>query len=471
MRVIDRVTVNQNISDTVTVENLGRFLGDKSHKLGLVSTMYKHLSINTLTHALQNVYYNSKKKSSSFMPVKAMSIEWEIDVNVIKDVRITRNISGAGVGKQPVTIGFQEKYYNKHDIIRLDNGQLLRVVAPAVKLSTKVWEYTVIIAGNDLNRGIDITYGAKGKGSRYITNYHPELSERGYIRYVHNSELHRNHIGLHRSSVSYSGNAAILDEVFFATPDKKKERDIYFKLNVKEKTCLDDFMISRENGCLWTETNFDANGKCLDQEEDGRDIPMGDGIITQIKRYCNKFAYSILTLDVLDNVLSSMRSQSQESTGNTYAVVCNERMYDHVGTLMTSELRFRPVSDSGLFYSKAKGGNLKAGTTFDSYEFQGNTITFMVDKSLSQWEEDRAYGIFLDATANQTSGRPNVAMFTLEGAEIIEGALLGLGGKNGSTNGVISSSVHGSSYHIAGYSSAVIFNPYAAFILEEAVIL
>jgi hypothetical protein len=31
------------------------------------------------------------------------------------------------------------------------------------------------------------------------------------------------------------------------------------------------------------------------QDEKGQDIPIGDGVIKQIERYCEKFAYSVLT--------------------------------------------------------------------------------------------------------------------------------------------------------------------------------
>ncbi len=69
------------------------------------------------------------------------------------------------------------------------------------------------------------------------------------------------------------------------------------------------------------------------------------------------------------------------------------------------------------------------------------------------------------------SGRPNIAMFTLEGNELTEAWVEGLGGRDGKTSGTASTGIHGSEYHIIGYSLAVLFNPYKSFILKENVTL
>lgn len=54
-------------------------------------------------------------------------------------------------------------------------------------------------------------------------------------------------------------------------------------------------------------------------------IPMGDGVIAQIERYCDKFLYSQLSSAVLDDAIYAMVEKSDRPTGNTYVVICNER--------------------------------------------------------------------------------------------------------------------------------------------------
>jgi len=467
MKIVDRNTVVQNISDTKTVQNFGRLLGDKPHKLGQVVTLYPHLAISTLTDALKNVYYNPKGDSGSFSPINSMVIEWNIDVNFIKTVKIVGDISGTGFRKNVETIHLEERYYDKNDTFTLDNKQQLFVTAAPRKVSTKRWEYQVKLVGNDPNKEIDVNYAAAGRKTRYRSNYHPELSERGYTKWISNSETHRNYLSRHRASVDWSADFAMKEEMYIQIGKDPKATASYYKMTKKEKECMDVFLLSREQACIFGETNYDVNGKCLDQDDHGRDIPMGDGVIPQIERYCDKFSYSYLNSYVFDDVMSAMREKSDMPTGNSYAVVCNERLYDQIQRTLRDDVRFQGAADSAYFWSKA-AGKVKVGAEFNSYTFSGNTITFMPDRALSQEYPDHGYGIFLDTGSDLASGRPNIAMFTLKGSEIVSGNLKGMGGMDGKSSGDVSTSVHGSQYHLLGYSGVCVFNPYKSFILEEA---
>ena len=382
-------------------------------------------------------------------------------------MKIVGNISGNGINGNIETIVLAERYYDKNDTFTLENKQQLFVVAAPKKQSVKRWEYRVTLVGSDLTKSINTSYAAAGKNTRYRSNYFPELSDRGFTKYTSNTEKHRNYISRHRASADWSSDYAIGEDIFIKA-GKGKDSE-YYKMNKKEKECMDHFLLTREQSCIFSETNYDVNGKCLLQDEKGRDIPMGDGVISQIERYCDKFSYSILTADVFDDVMNSMVEKSDSPIGNTYAVVCNERMYQQVGKLMKADLRFQSPSDGSYFYSKAASNKVKVGAHFDSYTFQGNTLTFMPDRALSQEYDDRGYGIFLDTGADLSSGRPNIAMFTIEGSEIVSGNLNGMGGANGKTSGEVSTGIAGSQYHLMGFSGAVVFNPYKSFIVEEGV--
>jgi hypothetical protein len=467
MKVVDRVTVANNMSDTRTIEHFGTLIGKKPHKLGKVVTMYPQLSISMLTDALKNVYYNPGKKSDSFTPINSMCIEWDIDVNFIKKVNIVGSISGDGARGRVETIVLAERYYDKNDTFTLENKQQLFVARVPSRLAQGKWKYSVSLVG-DNSKTIDTSSAAAGKTTRYRSNFHPELSDRGYTKFHSNTETHRNYISRQRASVDWSGDFAMAEDVFISQANGDKKGGVeYFKMNKKEKDCLDNFVISRENNCLFSVTNYDSAGKCKLQDDNGRDIPMGDGVIPQIERFCDKFSYSLLTSSTLNDVISSMTAKSDNSTGNTYAVICNERMYSQFGVLMQSDLRFQNPNDGSYFYSK-EGGKIKVGAEYDSYSIQGNDITFMPNRQLSIEYPDHAYGIFLDTTADLQSGRPNIAMFTLSGAEMISGNLHGMGGSDGKTSGAVTTGVHGSQYHLLGYAGACVFNPYKSFILEEA---
>lgn len=470
MKIVDRNTIPQNMSDTKTIQNFGTFLGEKPHKLGVVVTMYPHLAISTLTDALKNVYYNPKKSEGSFSPINSMCVEWDINVNFIKKVAIAAAISGDGSNEKVETIILKERYYDKNDTFTLENKQSLFVVAVPKKLNNQRWEYKVRLVTNDPAKAIDTRYAAAGFTTRYRSNYFPELSERGYTKFVSNTEKHRNYISRHRASVDWSSDYGRSEDIYIETA-KGKDGSAYYKMNKKEKECLDHFLNSRDQSCVWGETNYDVNGKCRMQDTHGRDIPMGDGVVAQIERYCDKYSFSILTTDILDDVISSMVSKSDNPTGNTYAVICNENLWNKFGKLMKDDLRFISPSDGSYFYSKDKGREVSVGSTFKSYHVQGNTITFMPDRSLGQEYPDHAYGIFLDTGVDLNTGRPNLAMFTLKGSEMISGTLNGMGGQDGTTSGLVSTGVAGSQYHLLGFAGTVVFNPYKSFILEESVVL
>lgn len=471
MKVVDRKTAAQaNMGSTRTIQHYNTLLGDKPHKLGLVATMYPELAITALTDAIRNVYFNPKTSSSSFTPINAMAVQWDIDVNYIHKVYITVDGSGGsevGKGKAPFTVVTETKYYDKNDTFTLENKQQLFVIAPPRQLGPKRWENTCILVGNDYDKYVDARFLAKGRYTRYRSNYHPELSERGYTKYLSNSETHRNFMGRHRTSESVSADYKIREKVYLQVA--KKDKTEYYKMHQHEKDCMDTFMTARNNSCIFSETNFDRNGKCLDQDEKGRDIPMGDGVIPQIERYCDKFLYSQLSSEVLDDIMASMIEKSDRPIGNTYAVICNERVYQQFGRIQKNDYRFNSPNDGSYFYSKEAGGKIRVGQHFDSYTFQGNTITFMPDRALSQEYDQYGFGIFLDTTADLKKGRPNVASFTLEGSEMIEGNVDGMGGQSGKSSGTVSTGVHGSEYHILGYSCCVVFNPYKSFILKENV--
>lgn len=465
MRIIDRETVLSNQSATKTVQNFGKLLHDKPHKLGQVATMKPELSVSLLTDGLRNVYENSKSAKSQYTPVNAMAIEWEIDVNFVKKVKISGAVSGAGTGGTPVTIQLAERYYDKNDTFALENRQQLFVLKAPKRKSSNKWEYTVTLIGNNPARSIDPAYAAQNRITRYRSNFFPELSERGFTKYMSNMEKHRNYLSRHRASVDWSADFAIREEVYIA--DGKKGKETFYKMNKKEKEALDHYMFSRENNILFGESNFDINGKCNLQDEKGRDIPMGDGLITQLTKVCDKALFSKLTTRHFEDGMQTLTKKSEKLIGNTFYLVANTIFWTQFNRLMKEDLRFQNT-DGAYFWSKS-AGDVSVGSTFTSYEFAGNKFVVMVDRALTQEYEDRGYAILLDGSKDPVSGRPNLAMFTMEGSELVSGNLNGLGGQSGKSSGEISTSIHGSSYHLIGYSGVVVFNPYKAFIFEQNV--
>jgi hypothetical protein len=116
---------------------------------------------------------------------------------------------------------------------------------------------------------------------------------------------------------------------------------------------LESYLWARENHLLFGETNFGV----LCKTKKGQDIPIGDGVIKQIERYCEKFAYSVLTTRWLEDIMASMRSAN--SIGNTYAFVVNERLYDQLGRLLKDDLRFNANANGEYYWTNNGGSKIK----------------------------------------------------------------------------------------------------------------
>ena len=414
-----------------------------------------------------NIYVNDTPKSK-FQNINALLFEWELDVEYIKRVRLAADVSDTGANGSMITMAFTERYYEKYDTFRAEGSKdLFIVLTPPVRKADNYWEVGVQLINPDRSATADLTALKSGMPTRFISNHHPELSEEGYTKYQSNIERHRNYITLHRCDVSFSAQFAALEDVFISVGQGKDKNETIYKMKKKEQELLDTFMYVRNNGCLFSKNNHDANGRCtVFDPQTQRPIPIGDGIIAQVERYANKYAYAKLSTNVFDTVMEYMRQKSKSSTGNQYAFIVNEKLWSQIQRTLREYLKdFK--TNGVFFYSKQAGGNVEVGATFDTYVMGGNQISFHVDKAFTLEYPDRGYGICIDLTADAVSGTPAMQMFTIKNGEFIRGVLKGIGGLDGTTSGEVATGVAGSKIIHMGYSGVGIYNPYKSFIIEE----
>lgn len=466
MRVVEYNSIPAKAGETKTVRTFGAWLGDKPANLSKAVMLKPQFSANLLLDGLMNVY-EKDTTVRDFEPLPSMNFTWMVNTDRLVKVRFAADCTDNGQGKRDVRIILDRKYYDKNDTFRLKNGQLLFVRFTPKKLSENQWEHIITLVTNNPDMKIDTRFMSKGSESMYISNYFPELSERGYSKWTFNAEKHINYISRHRQSDSFSGDYAAMKRIYYQTGKGNKAEVL--ELPEADKRLMDQLLQSRAGSLLFAVSNFDVNGKCLDKEEDGRDIPMGDGIITQFARYCDKFSYNDANLSVndLDDVLYSVVEKTGKETGNIVTILCNRRLYRTIGRILANEARLWAPNAEGYYLNK-NGDKIKVGAHFDAYTRQGNSIMFKVDETLSEFYSERGYGICLD-TGITEKGMPNISLVTLKGRGIISGTLLGMGGTDGNTSGNIATSVDGSEYHVMGYGGAAVQNPYGAIIMMESI--
>lgn len=80
MLVANIVTNRSTMGDTRTFEDFSKFLGERPHRLGVVSRLYPQLTATFLTEALRNIYY-ADSKPNKFQSTDSTYFEWEVNVS------------------------------------------------------------------------------------------------------------------------------------------------------------------------------------------------------------------------------------------------------------------------------------------------------------------------------------------------------------------------------------------------------
>lgn len=470
MRIINYDSIPSNANQTKTVRTFGAWLGEKPQNMQAAVLVKPEYTANMLLDAVGSVY-GMKNVDEEYSDIQGMKFQWQVDggKRMVK-VRFAESCTETGQGKRDVRVVLDRKYYDRGDTFRLKNGQLLFVRMKPRRLGENRWEHIVTLVTNNVDQFIDVSYMRKGAESWYISNYHPELSERGYSKWTFNAEKHINYISRHRHSDSWSGDYANQKNIYYKSGKEAAGNAEFIRFPEVDKNLWEQFLQSRAGNLTWGVCNYDANGKCLDQEEDGRDIPMGDGFVTQFARYCDRVQYhdNEVEIEDLDDIVYMIQDKTGKSTGNVIAFVINRRLFRSIDRCLKKEARSWVPNTIGAQFVKPDGNGLRFGNYFNSYTVNNNVITFMVDDSLTQLYPERGFGMALDASMNE-KGKMNMTLITMQNLKYITGTLNGMGGQNGSTDGVqLATSVHGSEFHVMGYSGVCVHNPYAAVMMFEA---
>lgn len=407
------MTNRPTMGDTRTYEDFYKFLGTRPARLGVVARLYPELTASYLTDALRNIFYQDSKSDSRYRSIDAMYFEWEVETNYIKRVEFADVPTGDGSNGSEIIMPFREKYYEKNDIFKIDKTmQQCFVVAHPVRKADDYWEYTVRLIDNDYSSELDFSGCQIGDTTRFQSNAFPEMHEEGFVKYQSNIEKHRGYITTHRVDDSYSALYKTMENVFISIGEGEgngKAKETIYKMDKTESNLLKSFMFVRNNGLLFNKTNVDINGKpTIFDPDTGRPIYIGDGIIPQVERFASKYFYNKLTVDAFTSALAMLTEKSEMPTGNKYIVICNEKAWGDIQSVLSEWLaRFKTCGT--FLWSKKANGYIDVGATFQSFEIGGNTISFKVDRTFSrEYGQDKGFMMMIDLTADKTSGEPAI---------------------------------------------------------------
>ena len=421
------------MGQTKTYEDWSKYLGSKPHRIGVVARMYTDNTLNFITDGLRNIFYKDEK-ADQFQLSSSLLFEWIVETNNIKKVEFAEVPTETGENGTEITMAFRENYYQKYDIFRIDKTkQQCQVVSRPIRKRDDYWEVQVRLIDNDYDTTLDTDGCQVGDTTTFQSVAMPELSEEGYSKFQSQMERHRNFMTTFRADASWSSLYAIQENVFMSIADDKdqtKSEGVY-KMLKKEKELLDTFMYAMNTGLTFNKGNIDVNGKAtISEPETGRPIYIGEGLIPQIEAAANKYCYSNKpNLQLFNMIMSDMADKAQSDTGNKFIFIVNRKMWNDL-QMTLGEYLANYRTDGTYMYSKSAnkglGGYVKVGATFDTYEYAGNQVSFVVDRALTREYPTKGYGVCIDLTADKTSGTPAIAKFSLTGKDFMTNKIVGV---------------------------------------------
>ena len=94
--------------------------------------------------------------------------------------------------------------------------------------------------------------------------------------------------------------------------------------------------------------------------------------------------------------MMALNEKAQKPTGNHYVFIVNEKFWYDLGDILDQYLAQYHTDGTYLWSMKANDYVSVGAKGFDSYNWQGNTISFKVDRTFS-----REFGLIFKATYNE----------------------------------------------------------------------
>lgn len=499
MKLVSKSTINRFSNQTYSMGSMMELMGRQPHHIGGYIRLKNQYSLGllTITEALGNVYME-EKGYTKLKEIDTYSFTWDVEASQIPTVRFTRDATISG--NAPQVVYMDDKYFSKYDIFALENTQQLYVVAEPERVAANEYKYTVV---NGFHSSIQAAFTAKNKTARYLYNAHPEFSEYGTNKHHYNTERHINYMTKIRAGQPYSGDFRATQELYFMEDGdlakaQKEKGGTYkiFKLSSIEQQVLEHFLRSANGMLLFGRSSMsETSGRSKVQVDQNQDVITGDGIIAQYERYAYYIDYSNNKLDVKDfqDAIEYIAEKRGQSQGNHITVLCNRVFSRQKATALQNAVNtFATSNDGTWFFSKdtdevygakdAFGGTkrlkrtklpheIAVGATFNSYIYEGNVVTFIVDEALSKHYTDRGYAIFIDTGVyeDETGQVPAVHLKTLKGRALVKNYINGMGGMDGRSNGDVATALDASRFEVLGWRGACVRNPFSAVIFSESV--
>lgn len=468
MRVFQYNNLPKLIGSTDTLQDFETILGKKPYlaKEVVKSTTNKNLSLLRIAEDFGGNIY----KNAGTIGIDSMIYDWMVETGTrLQKVYIAEDgdAAAAGTGVAEFAIILDRLFYTKGCIFELENEQQVMVTRLPEKLADQRYRYFVKLVTGSRTASIPAIYLTKGKATRYISKASivSELHDfGGSYGDDFNIEKQRQYISRFRMGRSTSGDAKLF------LPNLIEEAGIYYKQANVETKMMEDLLDSVNTAGLFAQGNIDENFNCLITEEDGRPVPIGEGILPQMKRYGNFMPYSGttgVTIQKMKDIINEVVARKEKKTGNEIMVMCNYKLFQDIQSTLDTLANSR-LTTNDYFFNQAMKDRWVIGADYAGYKFAGNKILFMEETAFSNRYPDKGFGIVFNLYAETSKGQiPNVQQIGIKGMDLVKNYIEGVGGKDGKTSGTVSSRIHASEVTMFKYSSFVVNDPYGTMFIQE----
>ena len=406
--------------------------------------------------------------TDTFRVVGNRKVMWPIKGYPIRKGQILSHTGGSTPGLNGVefTVNVNTDFFSKNDNLELVDRRTLLHVLGKSRVDSNTWAYRVKLVHNRAGAFCDPTLLDPGKEIGFGHTMFPELSEDAGEKHTYD-EWHTEYIGIQRMKHTISGSANA-SKVWI---EHNGVRLWDYQQNVN---MLERWSMAMEHQMLFGKATVDANDRVYVQDDDGRDLIMGNGIIEQGDPSL-RFYYKNLTINQIEGVLEELQLQ-QTSDGMLEVAVCGgQRFYNNMQRLLRDVLKENPTP---LIEKTAEGMEIK--TAFSYYTLGNVRLHFMqckaFDSPFRPIDRDQ-YGnnnmserAFFVSLGNTIGGKPNIEMLTLGNGEndrrFVQRVVNGMTGNGPLVDGdgtnkmmLASSPVDGKQVHVLSESGVVMRNP------------
>lgn len=328
---------------------------------------------------------------------------------------IVSNTGGStpGLNQAEFTVVVNIDYFSKNDNLELEDQDTLLFVLSKNKTADGNCAYRVRLSDNKPGAFCDPSLITAGREIGFGHTAFPELSTDAGEKSTY-GEWNAEWIGIQRMKHTISGTANA--SKVWVEHNGVRLWDYQQNIDMMKRWAR-----AHEHALIFGKSTVDANDHVYVQDDEGRDIIQGNGLIAQGDASM-RFHYNKLTIRQIDNVIDEIVMMGGESGVKDLIMCAGMHFYGEVQRLFRDTLQMNPTP---LVEKTADG--LEIDTTFGYYNWNG--IRLHLCRNMAFSDPTRPQGrdsqgnslasqraFFIGAGSTKT-GDPNVELITLGNSE------------------------------------------------------